>query len=163
MKKDIEKGHALKPHPCPHCEKRFTRKDHLNTHIKTVHEGRRYDKCPICHITFSQPYMCKKHIESVHEGKKPLVCPKEGCEKSFSGLGGLNKHIKYVHEGLKPFPCDFCGVGFRDKFGLAKHIASEKCIVIKQSPNEGTMSLPEIRRAPNEGALTLPYHPPSYL
>ena len=142
MKQKIKIGHSLKHHPCPHCEKHFTRTDNLATHIKTFHEGRRYEECPICHITFSQPYMRKKHIESVHEGKKLLLCPKEGCDKAFSRQKGLNKHINHVHEGKKPHSCDFCGFAFRDKFGLARHIASEKCIKIRHAPNKEATSLP---------------------
>ena len=142
MKQKIKNGHSFKPHPCPHCEKHFTRTDNLATHIKTVHEGRRYEECPICHITFSQPYMRKKHIESVHEGKKLLLCPREGCDKSFFRQSSLNKHINYVHEGKKPYPCDFCDLAFRDKFHLARHIASEKCIKIRQAPNKEATSIP---------------------
>ena len=136
MKKKIKTGDAFKAHPCPHCEVRCTRKDHLTRHIKTVHERQRFDKCPICQKTFCQPYRLKDHIENFHEGKKSFECPREGCDKTFSCQQKISKHIERVHEGKRPFSCDICGAGFDNKLRLARHIASEKCIVLKQAPNE---------------------------
>ena len=137
MKKKIKAGDAFKAHPCPHCEVRCTRKDHLTRHIKTVHERQRFDECPICQKTFCQPYRLKDHIESVHEEKKSFECPREGCDKTFSFQKSISKHIERVHEGKQPYSCDICGAGFANKLRLARHIASEKCIVLKQAPSEG--------------------------
>ena len=143
MKKKIKTGDAFKAHPCPHCDVRCTRKDHLTRHIKTVHEKQRFDKCPICQKTFNQPYRLKKHIENVHEGKKSFECPREGCDKTFSFQQSISKHIERVHEGKRPFSCDICGASFNNRLYLARHISSEKCIVLKQAPNEEAMPLPE--------------------
>ena len=112
-------------------------------HIESVHEGKKLLLCPRegCDKSFFHQSSLNKHINYVHEGKKPLLCPREGCDKAFSRQSSLNKHIYYVHEGKKPYPCDFCGLAFRDKFHLARHTASEKCIVSRQAPNERTMQL----------------------
>ena len=49
----------------------------------------------------------------------------------------ISKHIERVHEGKRPYSCDTCDAGFSNKLRLARHIASEKCIVLKkQAPNE---------------------------
>ena len=135
----------------------------------------------------------KNHIEAVHEGKKPFVCDREGCDKAFSARGSLTSHINLVHEGKRPFPCDICGVGFTTKLYLARHIALEKCVVLKQAqhdpddpmqtPNEGTLALRDLKdnpmgalRDPKDNPmgdpkipdprgplLPLPYYPPSGL
>ena len=47
-------------------------KGNLNTHISSVHEGKKSFKCVICGSCFTKKQGLIKHIASMHEGKKSI-------------------------------------------------------------------------------------------
>ncbi|KAI0980070.1 hypothetical protein GJ496_008811 [Pomphorhynchus laevis] len=51
---------------CKLCNKSFTRKDTLDVHIKTVHEGIKPFICQICNYRASQSSLLRSHIKNVH-------------------------------------------------------------------------------------------------
>ena len=61
---------------CDQCEKSFSNQGHLNSHIKTKHEGIFDYKCeePGCNKACSTPYELKSHIERIHKGIKNHIC-----------------------------------------------------------------------------------------
>ena len=61
-----------KPFPCTVCDKNFTQRPHLNTHIKDIHESNKLNKCDKCEASFATKVSLKTQIQTVHEGKKPL-------------------------------------------------------------------------------------------
>ena len=73
----------------------FTHKGNLNTHIKSIHEGKTY-QCQLCEQKFTQKGSLNTHIKSIHEGKT-YHC--QHCEQRFTQKGNLSTHIKYIHEG----------------------------------------------------------------
>ena len=75
---------------CELCEKSFTTKGNLKTHVEKVHEGKKPIKCGFCEETFEQKVTLNKHIVSVHEEKKVFNC--NLCQKTFATKGSLAKH-----------------------------------------------------------------------
>ena len=63
-------GHnGIKPHSCPHCSKLFKQPSHLQTHLLT-HQGTRPHKCQVCHKAFTQTSHLKRHMMQ-HSEVKP--------------------------------------------------------------------------------------------
>ena len=54
-------------------------------------------QCDQCVMDFSYSGDRKRHIKSVHEGKR-FECSIAGCGLTFSYLGDRKKHIQSVHE-----------------------------------------------------------------
>ncbi|KAJ3126332.1 hypothetical protein HK101_005768, partial [Irineochytrium annulatum] len=81
---------------CPHCDKPFTRKFNLKTHLLTHDPSR----------------------------ARPYACPVRGCGKTFVRTHDLERHSG-VHErkkgGVKRFTCGQCGVGFGRKDAMGRH------------------------------------------
>ena len=55
--------------PCAQCDYKATRREHLLTHIKSVHEGVKFP-CAQCDYKATQKSSLLRHIKSVHEGVK---------------------------------------------------------------------------------------------
>ena len=102
---------------CDKCNKSFTKKDHLKTHIQSIHENVRYN-CDKCDKSFTHKSSLRTHIRSAH---KNVQCDK--CNKNFSDIGNLKKHIQSVHENIR-YNCDKCNKSFSLKGTLTKHIQS---------------------------------------
>jgi hypothetical protein len=49
-------------------------KNGWNTHMVTVHEGKKPFECNICDASFALKHHMKGHIASVDKGKKPFEC-----------------------------------------------------------------------------------------
>ena len=70
------KKKSLKTFRCDLCDANYSQKSNLDSHFRSVHEGKRPFKCDICNASFAQKEKLKSHILSVHEGKK-TVPPKK--------------------------------------------------------------------------------------
>ena len=55
---------------CHICERTFTFKKSLDSHIEAVHGGKKPYKCNICDQCFTQSSGLNGHVERVHEEKK---------------------------------------------------------------------------------------------
>jgi uncharacterized Zn-finger protein len=147
-KRDPLKQKTVKQFKCSLCSKRFAKKSHLNSHIRTVHSEERPYHCNECNKTFKRAdclhrhssvhtsiklftcKMCKKtfsrkdhlnrHTKSVHENSRPYVC--EECNKSFSQASNLKAHTKTVHRNEHNYQCPHCTERFKSKPGLDGHI-----------------------------------------
>lgn len=63
-------GHSgIKPHGCHLCGKLFKQLSHLHTHLLT-HQGARPHKCQVCHKAFTQTSHLKRHMMQ-HSDVKP--------------------------------------------------------------------------------------------
>ena len=98
-----EHPHDDKPRPylCTVCDKRFTRKDHLQCH-KEIHATGNLYSCSQCEKCFATQHYLKKHM-NVHSSK--YTCTE--CGKCFSSNSVLGRHMQ-SHSGAKPFECTVC-------------------------------------------------------
>lgn len=71
--------------------------------------------------------MCGDHVGAIAERKH--VCPKPGCNKSYTSSHGLKYHLNHGHNKdkeniYKPFVCTVqdCGKSYRNSNGLKYHM-----------------------------------------
>ena len=65
------------------CDKVFSTKVEMETHVSFVHEGKKKFKCSICEATFVRKRGLKNHTLFVHEEKKFHECKLCSWEKCF--------------------------------------------------------------------------------
>ena len=117
-----------KPYKCETCEKCFSRKVYLVSHIQSVHAKVKPYKCNICDKCFQCQSNLKNHIRCVHEKAKPFNC--QICARGFSLKKTLDTHIRVVHEGAKPHKCEVC-----EKYDNFKCIKNKATIAAWQRHN----------------------------
>jgi len=111
-----------KKYECEHCNKEFGQKGNLNYHISSVHLKQKKYECEHCNKAFINKGDLKHHIRTVHLKQKKYEC--EHCNKAFGHRGNLNNHIGNVHLKQKIYECEYCNKGFGRKGDLKKHIKS---------------------------------------
>ncbi|KAJ3192091.1 hypothetical protein HK101_007067 [Irineochytrium annulatum] len=128
LKSHIASAHASEPrHSCGHdgCEgRRFDKWTDLQRHIKESHPLR----CALCEKVFTRRDTLRSHMKC-HEDpslRELLPCPHDGCERAahgFTTMYNLKSHVDSVHLGLKPWVCkeEGCGDAFTHKHSLARH------------------------------------------
>ena len=75
------------------CELKYSQKNHLRRHFKTVHEGFKI-KCDHCSIEFKDKDNLRNHIKAIHSGDK-YNC--DVCEFQTSYKSVIKKHMKTFH------------------------------------------------------------------
>jgi len=104
------------------CTKTYTRREHLNRHIK-FHQGiqpERSHYCMDCGKNFTRKEHLQRHRRS-HTGETPYHCRE--CTKQFARKEHLKRHER-VHSGEHPYPCNECGRSFGRRERLIKHLKS---------------------------------------
>ena len=93
--------------PCNYCTKSFTRKDSLESHIKTIHASVHPYTCThdSCSRTFATRSMYLNHLK-VHGESKPYHC--QECTESFTLLAELKEHLKKAHPENEDIRCNEC-------------------------------------------------------
>ncbi|PWA28110.1 hypothetical protein CCH79_00018244 [Gambusia affinis] len=83
-------GVKPKPFPCsvPGCERRFSRSDELNRHVR-IHTGQKPFQCTICARSFSRSDHLTTHTRT-HTGEKPFSC--DVCGKRFARSDERKRH-----------------------------------------------------------------------
>ncbi|XP_053722795.1 zinc finger protein 710 isoform X2 [Synchiropus splendidus] len=111
-------GHnGIKPHACPHCGKLFKQPSHLQTHLLT-HQGTRPHKCTVCKKGFTQTSHLKRHMLQ-HTDVKPYSC--RFCRRGFAYPSELRAH-ETSHQGPHTFQCTECNKSFAYRSQLQNHL-----------------------------------------
>ncbi|KAL4641929.1 zinc finger protein 710-like isoform X1 [Arapaima gigas] len=115
-------GHnGIKPHECLHCGKLFKQPSHLQTHLLT-HQGTRPHKCTVCKKAFTQTSHLKRHMLQ-HTDVKPYSC--RFCGRGFAYPSELRAH-ETKHENGRCHVCTQCGMEFPSYAHLRRHQASHQ-------------------------------------
>uniref|UniRef100_A0AAQ4QBN5 Zinc finger protein 710 n=1 Tax=Gasterosteus aculeatus aculeatus TaxID=481459 RepID=A0AAQ4QBN5_GASAC len=115
-------GHnGIKPHECLHCGKLFKQPSHLQTHLLT-HQGTRPHKCTVCEKAFTQTSHLKRHMLQ-HSDVKPYSC--RFCGRGFAYPSELRTH-ENKHESGQCHVCTQCGLEFPTYAHLKRHLASHQ-------------------------------------
>ncbi|GFR23072.1 zinc finger protein 649 [Trichonephila clavata] len=109
---------------CAVCQRAFTRKYHLDRHLKISKcSGLPLPSfpCELCNRVYTRKDNLREHLRS-HTGeahrRKNHKC--QYCDKAFHGQSLLAIHVR-KHTGEKPFACDFCPKRFPSTGALSKH------------------------------------------
>uniref|UniRef100_A0A3B5LHV1 Zinc finger protein 710 n=1 Tax=Xiphophorus couchianus TaxID=32473 RepID=A0A3B5LHV1_9TELE len=115
-------GHnGIKPHGCHLCGKLFKQLSHLHTHLLT-HQGMRPHKCQVCHKAFTQTSHLKRHMMQ-HSDVKPYSC--SVCGRGFAYPSELRAH-ELKHEKGQENVCVECGLDFPTLAQLKRHLTGVK-------------------------------------
>ncbi|XP_036384656.1 zinc finger protein 366-like [Megalops cyprinoides] len=115
-------GHSgIKPHGCGQCGKLFKQLSHLHTHMLT-HQGARPHKCQVCHKAFTQTSHLKRHMMQ-HSDVKPHSCGV--CGRGFAYPSELRAH-ELKHEKGQENVCVECGLDFPTLAQLKRHLTAHR-------------------------------------
>ncbi|XP_078253193.1 uncharacterized protein LOC144592474 [Rhinoraja longicauda] len=115
-------GHSgIKPHACSQCRKPFKQLSHLHTHMLT-HQGTRPHKCHVCHKAFTQTSHLKRHMMQ-HSEVKPYNCGI--CGRGFAYPSELKAH-EAKHANGRDNICVECGLDFPTLAQLKRHLTSHR-------------------------------------
>ncbi|XP_002137946.4 zinc finger protein 568-like [Drosophila pseudoobscura] len=84
-----------RPFECTYCEKKYTRKIHLDEHNR-IHTGERPYGCLTCGKKFIRKYSLVKHIRA-HTGEGLFDCSQ--CDKKYRDNYALKHHFRNIHSG----------------------------------------------------------------
>ena len=103
--------------PCPHCDVVYHVKDHLNRHVKAVHENVKF-QCDECSKLFSDKSGLARH--KLYHGEPQFQC--DECPEKFREGRHLKRH-KRVHTGEieSDKMCEFCCKEFSNIKSLRNH------------------------------------------
>lgn len=115
---------------CELCSKGFTRKYHMQRHVKLHIRGpvpkahlldwtRRPYACGVCKMGFTRQHHLTRHM-LIHTGERPHSC--HVCGKAFRRFTNLTLHVRTVHGAERPFKCHICGRGFPRLYSLQRHL-----------------------------------------
>ena len=92
----VEKVHLkISKHKCNQCNKEMHSPSQLQIHIKSKHEGMKFE-CHLCNTLFSQMNYINRHMKIVHqETSKDYKC--DICFLEYKNKGSLTLHINRVH------------------------------------------------------------------
>lgn len=106
-----------KIHPCPDCDRTFSRAENVQLHIRRVHMKKREYVCEECGKALASKGALHRH-QVTHSDARPLKC--NDCAKCFKDLPGLKKHSE-THSTVS-FQCFLCGHRSTTRYTLREHM-----------------------------------------
>ena len=122
---------------CEKCNKGFSRKESLEQHKTTVHDGVKPFECEFesCGSTFARKFELQKHVSIIHDKVMPekrFKCTVHPCKAAFSHKGHWSEHLKKIHGEKNPYKCEICSdVEFATKNELTHHTKNIHDVNIK--------------------------------
>ncbi|EAT48499.1 AAEL000439-PA [Aedes aegypti] len=105
---------------CEHCGKALTSEKSLKSHMERKHAVKDVT-CDICNKPFSKTTL-ESHKRVVHESAS-YMCTH--CPRMFKSKFSLNRHQEEHEDKVRErVKCQICGVTFKHKYILTKHIDS---------------------------------------
>lgn len=126
-------GHLLKhsvadgkPYTCAHCEKRFSSRGALKSHLVKFHfKNFANYSCHLCPLVFKGRQEYDKHLFSRHRIGKSNAVPCSICGQILANESSLNSHMNSRHKDAsqkQKFECPHCEKFFFKKTNLEIHI-----------------------------------------
>jgi len=106
-----------RPFKCDICQKTFTSKKSLRTHMLR-HQERVV--CPICNVSYSTKYGYKTHVRRVHLNRELFTC--DICHTIKRNKTSLRIHMRSHTQEKKEFQCERCSKWFVSSESRKKHM-----------------------------------------
>ena len=76
---------GINPYSCPDCGQGFPRKDALQCHVASVHEGKKLYPCSLCNMEFNYKTNLKRHFKTNHDHSSNNL-EENGMSTNLDGL-----------------------------------------------------------------------------
>ena len=106
-----EDGTTFREFKCTICNKSFDRPYRLTRHLEIHDPNRPRIPCSYCSKTFTRKDSLESHIKTIHAAVHPYVCGHDRCQRSFATRSMYLNHLK-VHGDTKPYHCQECNECF---------------------------------------------------
>lgn len=109
---------------CPYCQKTFSEKRRVKSHISRMHLKIKKFSCDQCNYTSCVKAEMRRHMRvhlpAAEKAYDFRICPE--CGKKCHGNNHLNFHIKKAHLKIKRFFCDHCPYSAFERFSMQTHL-----------------------------------------
>ena len=118
---------GVRPFSCTHCEKTFTQKHALKTHMTIKHSKQTPHECSACGKQFSGKHSLTKHIKTctistnLSSNSSEILHNCLICNKALTKKD-VPTHPLTAHSGKKPFSCTHCKKPFIYENALKTHM-----------------------------------------
>ncbi|KAJ3055493.1 hypothetical protein HK097_010352 [Rhizophlyctis rosea] len=126
----------------PTCTTHFLKWTQLLTHTRTAHPP----ICSVCQKSFTTRSSLKSHLKTHDSKRETIKCTWEGCKKVFMSEKARNVHVRTGHEGVRAWVCDWegCGRGFGHKHEVVRHRRVVHEAPKQRKPRSDTIPKPNI-------------------